>query len=156
MAKNNKIKIKKCKRYFQGRRKGKLFSEKDKWLPASSLLCPKSILVCQFTHLGYLCMYFFPPLSMLCLYRSPDIVKVIKSRSLRWAGNVARMEEGRSVLKIVTGKLTGKRTLGRRWWEDNIRMDLKEMGVSTRNWINSADSNYRRALVNASLNLRIL
>ena len=58
-------------------------------------------------------MYFFPPLSMLCLYRSPDIVKVIKSRSLRWAGNVARMEEGRSAFKILTGKPTGKRPLGR-------------------------------------------
>ena len=60
------------------------------------------------------------------LYRSPDIVRVIKSRILRWAGHVARIEEGRSVFKILTGKPTGKIPLGRpmRRWEDNIRMDL--------------------------------
>ena len=51
--------------------------------------------------------------------------------------------------------LTGKRPLGR--WEDNIRMDLKEIGINTRNWIDSAqDRNYWRALVNAALNLRVL
>ena len=61
------------------------------------------------------------------LYRSHNIVKVIKSRRLRWAGDVARMEEGRSAFKILTGKSTGKRLLGRprRRWEDNIRMNLK-------------------------------
>ena len=49
-----------------------------------------------------------------------------------WAGHVARMEEGRSAFKILTGKPTGKRTLGRprRRWEDNIRMDLEEMGIN--------------------------
>ena len=47
------------------------------------------------------------------LYRSPDIVRVIKSRRLRWAGHVARMEEGRSAFKILAGKPTGKRPLGR-------------------------------------------
>ena len=46
------------------------------------------------------------------LYRSPNIVRVIKSRRLRWAGHVARMGEGRSALKILTGKPTGKRDLG--------------------------------------------
>ena len=62
---------------------------------------------------------------------SPNIVRVIKSRRLRWAGHVARMEEGRSAFKILTGKHTGKRPLGRsrRRWEDNIRMDLKEIGI---------------------------
>ena len=57
------------------------------------------------------------------LYRSPNILRVIKSRRLRWAGHVARMEEGRSAFKILTGKSTGKRPLGRprRRWEDNIR-----------------------------------
>ena len=53
------------------------------------------------------------------LYRSPNIVRVIKSRRLRWAGHVARMEEGRSAFKILTGKPAGKRPLGRpsRRWE---------------------------------------
>ena len=52
---------------------------------------------------------------------------MIKSRRWRWAGRVATMEEGRSAFKILTGKPTGKRPLGRprRRWEDNIRMDLK-------------------------------
>ena len=52
---------------------------------------------------------------------------MIKSRRLRWAGHVARMEEDRSAFKILTGKPAGKRPLGRlrRRWEDNIRMDLK-------------------------------
>ena len=60
------------------------------------------------------------------LYRSPNVVRVIKSRRLRWAGHVARMEEGRCAFKILTGKPIGKRTLGRprRRWKDNIRMDL--------------------------------
>ena len=56
------------------------------------------------------------------MYRSPNIVKVIKSRRLRWAGHVVRMEEGRSAFKILTGTPTGKRPLRRlrRRWEDNI------------------------------------
>ena len=57
------------------------------------------------------------------LYRSLNVVRVIKSRRLRWARHVARMEEGRSAFKILTGKSTGKRP--RRRWEDNIRMDLE-------------------------------
>ena len=58
-----------------------------------------------------------------------------KSRSLRWAGHVVRMEEGRSAFKILTGKPSGKRPLGRprRRWEDNIRMDLKEIGNNAGN-----------------------
>ena len=61
------------------------------------------------------------------LYRSPNIVRVIKSRRLKRVGHVARMEEGRSAFKIVTGKLLGKRSLGRprHRWKDNIRMELK-------------------------------
>ena len=87
-------------------------------------------------------------------YRSPNIVRVIKSRRLRRTGNVARMEEGRSAFKILTSKPTGKRPLGRprRRWEDNIRMDLEVIG----NRVDSAqDRNYWRALVNAALNLRV-
>jgi len=91
-------------------------------------------------------------------YRSPNIVTVIKSRILRWAGHVARMEEGRSAFKIFTGKATGKRPLGRprRRWEDNIRMDLEEIGVNAGNWVYLAQNrDYWRALVNAALNLRV-
>ena len=62
------------------------------------------------------------------LYHSPNIVRVIKYRRLRWAGQIARMEEGRSAFKILTDKPTGNRPLGRprRRWEDNIRMDLNK------------------------------
>ena len=86
------------------------------------------------------------------------IVRVIKSRRLRWAGHVARMEEGRSAFKILTGNPTGKRPLGRpkRRWEDNIRMDLEEIVINAGNWVDSAqDRNYWRTLVNAALNLRV-
>ena len=72
--------------------------------------------------------------------------------------HIARMEEGRSAFKMLTGKPTGKRPLGRpkRRWEDNIRMDLEEIGINAGNWVDSAqDSNYWRALLNATLNLRI-
>ena len=63
------------------------------------------------------------------LYYSPNRVRVIKSRKLRWAGHVARMEEGRNAFKILTGKPAGKRPLGRprSRWEDNIRMDLNKI-----------------------------
>ena len=63
----------------------------------------------------------------LSLYRSPNIVRVIKFRRLRWAGEVARMEEGKRTLKLLAAKPTGKRLLGRprSKCEDNIRMDLK-------------------------------
>ena len=76
------------------------------------------------------------------LYRSPNIVRVIKSRRLRWPGHLARMEEGRSAFKILTGKPTGKRPLGgpRCRWEDNIRMDFKEIAINTRNWVDSAQN----------------
>ena len=64
------------------------------------------------------------------LYSSPNIVWVIKSRRMRWAGHVARMEEGRGVHKVLVGKPEGKRPLGRprRRWEDNIKMYLQEVG----------------------------
>ena len=92
------------------------------------------------------------------MYRSPNIARVIKSRRLRWAGHVARMKGGRSAFKILTGKPTGKRPLGRprRRWEDNIRMDLEEIGINAGNLVDSAqDRDYWRALVIAALNIRV-
>ena len=83
---------------------------------------------------------------------------MIKSRRLRWEGRVDRMEEGKSAFEILRGKPKGKRPLGRprRRWEDNIKMDLKEMGINTRNWVDSAqDKDYGRVFVNAALNLRV-
>ena len=73
------------------------------------------------------------------LYRSSNIVRVIKYRILRWAGHVARMEESRIGFKILTNNPTGKRPLGRprRKWKDNIRMYLKETGINTGNWVGS-------------------
>ena len=73
---------------------------------------------------------------------------------MRWAGLVVRMKEGRSTIKILTGKLTGKRPLGRpgHRWEDNIRMDL--IDIDMRNWVDLAqDMDIWRALGNAVLNL---
>ena len=66
------------------------------------------------------------------MYRSPNIVGVVKSRRLRWAGHVARMQEGRSAFNTLTGKPTGKRPLGRPRcrWKDNIRFDLEEKWMS--------------------------
>ena len=90
------------------------------------------------------------------MYRSLNIVRVIKSRRLRWAGYVARMEE--STFRILTGRPIEKRPLGmpRYRWEDSIRMDLKEIGVNTRNWLDLAQSrDYWRALVIVTLNLQV-
>jgi hypothetical protein len=74
------------------------------------------------------------------LYPSANIVRMIKTRRLRWAGYVARIKESMSAFKVLTGKTTGKRPIGRprRRWEYNIRMDPKEMGVNTKNWFYSA------------------
>ena len=84
------------------------------------------------------------------LYRSLNIVRGIKSRRWRWAGHVARMEEGMSAFKILTGKPTGKRPLERprHIWEDNIRMDLEEIGINAGNWVDLAEeTDYWRSLV---------
>ena len=68
------------------------------------------------------------------MYLSPNIVRVNKSRRLRWAGHVDRLEEGRSAFKILTGKPTGKTFReAKRRWKDNIRMDLEEIGINAGN-----------------------
>jgi hypothetical protein len=71
------------------------------------------------------------------LYSLPNIVRVIKSRRMRWAGHVARMGEERGVYRVLVGKSEGKRPLGRprRRWVDNIRMDLQGVGCGYMDWI---------------------
>ena len=74
------------------------------------------------------------------LYSSPNIVRVIKSRRMRWAGHVACMGAGRGVYRVLVGKPAGRRPLGRprRRWEDNIKMDLQEVGCGVLDWISLA------------------
>jgi hypothetical protein len=94
------------------------------------------------------------------LYSSPDIIRQIKSRRMRWAGHMARMAEGRNVYRVLVGKPEGRRPLGRprRRWEDGIRTDLREIGgEGSVNWIHLAQDRDRwRAVVNAVMNLRVL
>jgi len=92
------------------------------------------------------------------LYFSPNIVRVIKSRRMRWAGHVARMGEGRGVYRVLVGKHEGRRSVGRprRRWEDNIRLYLREVGCGCVDWMELAQDRGRwRALVNAVMNLRV-
>jgi hypothetical protein len=89
---------------------------------------------------------------------SPSIIRMIKSSMMRWAGHIARMGEKRSPYRISVGKLEGKRPLGspRRRWEDNIRMDLREIGWGGMDWIDLAqDRDQWRALMNTVMNLRV-
>ena len=89
---------------------------------------------------------------------SPNIVRVIKSRRMRWAGHVARMGEERGAYRALVGKPEEKRPLGRprRRWVDNIRMDLQEVGCGYVDWIELAQDRDRwRTLVSAVLNLRV-
>jgi hypothetical protein len=74
------------------------------------------------------------------LYSSPNIVRVIKSRKMRWVGHVARMGEGRGVYRVLVGRPEGKRPLGRprHRWEDNIKLDLREIMIDGANWIQLA------------------
>jgi hypothetical protein len=91
------------------------------------------------------------------LYSSPSIIKIIKSRGMRWAGHVARMGEKRNVYKLLVGKPEGKRPLGRprRRWMDNIKMDLLEIGLSVVHLIGlTRDRCSWRALVNSVMDLR--
>jgi hypothetical protein len=92
------------------------------------------------------------------LYSSPNIVRVIKSRRTRWAGHVARMVEGRCVYRVLGGRPEGKRPLGRPRcrWEDNIKLDLREIGINGTNWIRLAQDRIQwRAFVNTVMNLRV-
>jgi hypothetical protein len=92
------------------------------------------------------------------LYSSPNIVRVIKSRRMRWAGHVARMGEERGVYRVLVGKPEGRRPLGRprRRWVDNIRMDLQEVECGSVDWIGLAQDRDRwRTVVNAVMNLRV-
>ena len=92
------------------------------------------------------------------LYSSPTMVRLIKSRRMRWAGNVAHMGEERGVYRFLLGKPEGKRPLGRprRRWVDNIRMDLQEVGCVYMDWIGLAqDTDRWRTLVSAVMNLRV-
>jgi hypothetical protein len=90
------------------------------------------------------------------LYSSPNIVRVIKSRRLRWAGHVARMVEGRGVYRV--GKPEGKRPLGRPRprWGGTLSRTLGRLGIDGANWIRLAqDRDQWRAFVNTVMNLRV-
>ena len=89
-------------------------------------------------------------------YSLPNIVRVVKSRRMRWAGHVARMGRG-GVQRVLVGKPEGKRPLERprRRWEDKIKMDLREVGGGG-DWMELAQDRDRwRALVNTVMNLRV-
>jgi hypothetical protein len=92
------------------------------------------------------------------LYSSPSVIRIIKSRRMRWPGHVARTGEKRNAYRLLVGKPEGKIPLGRprRRWVDNIRMDLGEVGWDDVDWIDLAqDRNRWRAVVNSVLNLRV-
>jgi len=92
------------------------------------------------------------------LYSSPNIVRVIKSRRMRWAGHVARMGQGRGVYRVLVEKPERRRPLGRprRRWEDNIKMDIREVGCGCVDWMELAQDRDRwRAPVSAVMNLRV-
>ena len=85
-------------------------------------------------------------------------MRVIKSRRMRWPGHVARMGEGRGVYRVLVGKPEGRRPLGspRRRWEDNIRMDLREVGCGCVDWMElDQDRDRWRGLVSAVMNLLV-
>jgi hypothetical protein len=93
------------------------------------------------------------------MYSSPNIVRVIKSRRISWAGHVACIRERRGLYKVLVGKPEGKRLLGRHRcrWEDNIKLDLQEVGCGViwtgSTWLRMGMGGW--ALVNAVMNLRV-
>jgi len=92
------------------------------------------------------------------LYSSPNIVRVIKLRTMRWAGHVARMGKEKGAYRVLVGKPAGRRPLGRstRRWVDNVRMDLQEVGCGYMDWIGLAQDRDRwRTLVSAVMNFRV-
>jgi hypothetical protein len=92
------------------------------------------------------------------LYSSPNIVRVIKSRGMRWEGHVARMGEGRGVYRVLVGRPEGKRPLERPRGrlEDNIKMDLRDIGIDVVNWIRLAQDKVQlRDFVNTLMNLQV-
>jgi hypothetical protein len=91
------------------------------------------------------------------LYSSPNIIRMIKSRRMRWAGHVAQKGETRNAYRILVGKREGKRPLGRRRrrWADNIKIDLRQIEWDGVDWIDLAqDRDQWRALVNTVMNLQ--
>ena len=92
------------------------------------------------------------------LYSLPNIVRMVKSRRMRWAGHVARMGEDRGVHRVLVGKPEGNSPLGRprRRWEDNIKMDLQEFVGGRGDWMELAeDRDWWRALVGTVRNIRV-
>jgi hypothetical protein len=101
---------------------------------------------------------FIMSFSPVSIASSPNMVRVIKSRRMRWARHVARMGEGRGVYRVLVGRLEGKRSLGRprRRWEHNIKLDLREIGIDGENWIRLDQDRVRwRDFVNTIMNLRV-
>ena len=94
------------------------------------------------------------------LYSSPNIIRNLKSRRLRWAGHVTRMEQSRNAYRVLVGKPEGKRPLGRprRRWKDNIKMDLREVGCDPGDCIALSlgeNKDQWRAYVRAVMNLGV-
>ena len=92
------------------------------------------------------------------LYSSSNILRVIKSKRMRFEGHITRLGEWRGVYRVLVGKPEGNRPLGRptRRWEDNIGMDIQEVGCGGMDWIELALERDRwRVLVNAAMNLRV-